>query len=202
MKTRCTVIILLLVFPAMISESIAQEVTKSKPVFGIRYTANYASIPTGVSYSKNFKVLSSIPSVFVEFNKQFDFHIGMVYAHLLNPHWFEYSSFEQNAFGLSLGCRLTSRNNIRNLRLIGQVDLSASKVGFKQTNSHFQDFMVKKILWVPGLSMGGDYQLNNKFHMSAGCSAGLAIGEYYHLNKIIPSLFLGVDYRFGCLKKK
>ncbi|MHC1777306.1 MAG: hypothetical protein AB9834_18025 [Lentimicrobium sp.] len=188
--------------PKKVPESRAQKIIKSKPVFGFRYTANYASIPTGQSYSKNFRVLSSIPSVFVEYNKLFDFHIGIVYAHLLNPHWFGYKSFEQDAFGLYLGCRLTTREHFRNLRLIGQIDLSATKVGFKQTNSHFQHSMVKKILWVPALSMGGDYQLNNNFHITTGCSAGLAIGEYYNLNKMILSLFLGFDYRFGNNKKE
>jgi hypothetical protein len=201
MKIRYVAIFLILVIPALISESKAQEVSDSKPVLGVRFTANYASISTGVRYSRNFRVLSSIPSVFVEFNKHLDFHIGMVYAHLLNPHWFENSSFEQDAFGLSLGCKLTSNDHIRNLKLMGQVDLSATKVGFKQTNSHYQDFVVEKLLWVSSLSMGADYQLNNKFHLNAGYSVGFASGEYYDLNKIILSLFLGVDYRFGNLKK-
>jgi hypothetical protein len=190
---------LLFYFPNPLS---AQENLKAKPVLGVRFTANYALIPTGVSYSKNFRVLSSIPSVCVEFNKHLDFHIGMVYAHLLNPHWFENSSFEQDTFGLSMGCRLTSIDHIKNLRLMGQADISATNVGFKQTNSHFQENMTKKLLWVYSLSAGADYQLNNKFHLNTGFSMGIASGEYYKLNELILTLFLGVDYRFGNLKKK
>lgn len=201
MKIRYVAIFLIIVIPVLISESVAQEITKSKPVLGVRFTSNYSTILTRKT-SLNFRILSSVPSVFVEFNEHMDFHAGVVYARLLNPHWVDQSSFETEAMGLTLGYRLITMDHIKNLRLTGQADVSVTKVGFKQTNSHSQEGVRKELLWVYSLSMGADYQLNNKFHLSAGCSLSLPFPYRSHLDKIIPSLFMGLDYRFGIQKKK
>lgn len=198
MKTKLAEIFLLIAFFVFITESKAQENSKAKPVFGVRYTANYFSIPFR-NNSDNYKVLSSIPSVFVEFNKRFDLHIGMVYAHLFNPQWVNQVYYEPDAFGLTLGSRVTLIDLKKDLSLKGQMDGSVSNIRFKNTNSHNQEGrMLTEMRWALSLSFGVDYQLNNKIDIIAGSSFGITSGRY----DFFISPFLGIDYRFGTAKKK
>jgi len=184
--------------PEKVPESRALKIIKSKPVFGIRCTANYFSIPSGYS-SDNFNVLSSIPTVFVEFNKRFDVHIGMVYAHLFNPRWVYMVYYKPDAFGLTLGSRVTLIDFKKDLSLKGQMDGSIANIKFKNTNSHHQEGrMLTEMRWALSLSFGIDYQINDKIGITSGPSFGITSGRY----DLFISPFIGIEYRFGCTKKK
>lgn len=181
-----------------VPESGAQKTIKSKPVFGVRYTANYFSIPSG-NHSDKWNVLSSIPSVFVEFSERFDVHIGMVYAHLFNPRWVDQVYYKPDAFGLTLGSRVTLIDLKKDLSLKGQMDGSIANISFKNTNSHYQEGrMLTDMHWALSLSFGIDYQINNKIGITAGPSFGITSGRY----DFFVSPFIGIDYLIGNNKKK
>lgn len=179
----------------------AQEVSQSKPVLGVRYTASYHILK---SWTKKdyFKVMSSVPAVFIEYNKHLDFHIGIVYAHMFNP-WINYFVFKPDAAGLMAGCRLTSVDYVKNIRLVGQIDESVINTKYIHSDTHYnRSELLSRMIWISNLSLGADYQLNDKFHLNAGFSCGITFVNYFDFHKVFPSFFLGADYRFGHLKKK
>jgi len=200
MKTLSFPILVIMILMCFPNHLPAQEIPKIRPVFGIRYTANYFSIPSGNSLDY-YRVLSSIPSVFVEFNKHFDLHIGMVYAHLFNPHWVDLVYYNPNAFGLSYGSRFTIIELNKNLRIQGQIDGSIANIRFRNGNSHQQVFgLVADMRWALSFSFGLDYQLTNKIGLTAGPSVGIASGRSAGITSgrsdFFISPFLGIDYRF------
>ncbi|MFH1120582.1 MAG: hypothetical protein V1775_12230 [Bacteroidota bacterium] len=105
--------------------------------------------------------------------------------------------------GLTTGTRINFPVHIKNLRFFGQLDGSVTEVRFITTNSHFQESDLQtKLIWACSLSPGVDYQIYNRFHVSTGCSLGFTSGHYNVFNEVMLSPFLGIDYRFGTLKKK
>jgi len=59
------------------------------------------------------------------------------------------------------------------------------------------------LLWAFSLSMGADYQLNNRFHINAGAGLGINNKQYGIFSEmLLLTPFLGIDYRFEGIKKK
>lgn len=200
MKTRITLTLLIISSLVFLSELKSQEVSISKPVFGVRLLANYNSIKTS---SKNLSVLSLVPGVFIEYNEHLDLHFGIIYAHLFNPFWNSYTLYSPNAVGLAIGNRITSNELIKNMKIFNEWNVSITRVGYKTTNSHFQESELQsEALWVFNFSLGADYKLKEKLHISAGAGVGITNKQYgIFSEKIFLSPFLGIDYRFGIPKK-
>lgn len=179
----------------------AQEASKLQPVIGIRYTANYNSLKTN-AYNDNFRVLSSIPSVFVKFNNH-DFHFGIVFSHLYNASWLDNILYEPDALGLNIGYRYNSMEIRKNLRIFGQLDASVIKLKYTESQLGGNNYStLEQRLWAGNFSMGAGYRLADKLHLSAGIGLGTTTGLYGYFNGIIFTPFLGIEYRFNCSEKK
>ncbi|KAF0198261.1 MAG: hypothetical protein FD166_1612 [Bacteroidetes bacterium] len=124
MKIRYVAILLILVIPALISESIAQEVSKSKPVFGVRYSTGFT---TQVKENQNYRVIHLMPVFTVDF-KNNCFYLGPEYAYFIAPEPSGSILYNNNGWGLNFGYRLNSNEFAGNLRIFGQFNYSIYQV--------------------------------------------------------------------------
>jgi opacity protein-like surface antigen len=201
MKTRCTVILLLLVFPAMISESIAQEVTKSKPAFGVRVSANFDNIFFS-KYHMDYWILRSTPGLFVEY-KNHDFQIGPAHAHFINnPGWFFSTKFNSNAMGFSFGYRYYPNEILKRMRMFAQLQVSQFWVKYTSNSMGSGLSEQKETAWCGFASWGVDYRISKRFHVFSGAGIGISSTFHNYTENFYPHLLAGIDYRFGTLKKK
>jgi hypothetical protein len=199
MKSRYVAFFLILVIPALITKSKAQEVTKSKPVFGVRLLTNFNSFDV----NPRLNVMVLMPEAFIEFNEHLDMHIGIIYAHIFNPAWYSQTYYRPNTVGLAFGNRITSDELIKNIKIYNEWNISVTRESYKTTNSHFQESeMQSEALWVFNFSLGADYKLREKLHISTGVGVGITNERYGIFSEILLSPFLSFDYRIGCNKKK
>ena len=90
------------------------------------------------------------------------------------------------------------------MKIFNEWNVSVTKVGYRTTNSHFQESELQsEALWVFNFSLGADYKLQEKLHISAGAGLGINNKQYGIFSEmLLLTPFLGIDYRFGGIKKK
>ncbi len=211
MKTRYAVILLILILPALIPPAMAQEVSKSKPVFGVRFTTGFTTevkkyIVDNV-YSKNYRVLHFIPAFTVDFRNS-SFYLGPEYAYFIPPEPSGSINYNNNGWGVNLGYRLNSKEFSGNLRIFGQFNYSFYQIRSIHAYHGGMNSFDKKLFYSEhNVAIGLDYRIGRSIHLFSGLGLSLIgstdnTSDFIELEPFVPTVFLGIDYKLGLSGEK
>jgi len=201
MKTLSFPILVLMILMCFPNHLPAQEIPKIRPVFGVRYSANFDNLFLN-DYGMDYWVLRSTPGLFLEY-KNHDFQIGPANAHFINsPGWLS-STKLKNAMGFSFGYRYYPNEILKRMRMYAQLQVSQFWVKYTSHSLGSGSSEHKETAWCGYTSLGIDYRIYQRFHAFTGI--GIGISSTFHnifSENFYPHVMAGIDYRFGCLNKK
>ncbi|GEM_PF-1280348 len=177
----------------------AQEVTKSKPVWGVRYSTGYT---TQVKKDQNYGAVHFMPVFTAEFNNSC-FYLGPEYAYFLPPEPGGSIVYNKNGWGVNFGYRISSREFSSNLKVFCQFNYSIYQIRSRFFQSMGTRSFDKKLIFTElNLAIGLNYGLSRSVNLFSGFGTSLinSIGDqsaYLDWEPFVPTVLLGIDYKFG-----
>ncbi len=193
MKTRCIAIFLIIIFPALIPESMAQEVSKSKPVFGARFSTCFDFEIN--SYTPH-NLLQYTPALTIDY-KNHNFYLGPEYIRFYEPTKSDGNIYNPDLYGVNFGYRHYFNETTRNIRLFGQFNYSvyqirytSHRLGYPYTHNY------KEIRTKNNVSIGINFELNKDIRLFSGIGIGSYSEFFMFFDDVVITTFIGLDYRF------
>ncbi len=198
MKSLQIILLSFLLLSDCFSPLQAQDVSKSKLAFGVRFGANFDNIYLD-DFQMDYWLLRSTPGLFIEY-KNHDLLLGVTHTHFLNnPGWVNGSNFDPS-LGISLGYRYYPNEIIKRLRMFAQLQGSHFRVNYSyRSPGGFSEH--KETVWCGYTSVGIDYRIYQGLHAFTGAGIGISSTFHNHTSIFYPHVMAGIDYRFSVNRK-